>query len=116
MDAKLTDLVRRWSVEYDGADANERTIATLEGAAVISSRPSKSTRPRNPSATASTAVAAIHGDAQRDTHGRVHPRRGSAACSTATPRLSTWKTPSRPLLVTPPWRSDQASAAMTAAS
>ena len=39
--AKLDELIRRWSDEHDGTDPDPRTIATLERAAAVSSRPAK---------------------------------------------------------------------------
>lgn len=39
--AKLDELIRRWAAEHDGADPDPRTIATLERAAAVSSRPAK---------------------------------------------------------------------------
>ncbi|HPG13501.1 MAG TPA: MobF family relaxase [Microthrixaceae bacterium] len=41
VDAKLTELVRRWSYDHDGADPDARTIAGLQRAAVVASRPAK---------------------------------------------------------------------------
>ena len=41
VDAKLAELIERWSDEHDGAEPDVLTIATLERRAVTSSRPSK---------------------------------------------------------------------------
>ncbi|MCZ7535711.1 MAG: relaxase domain-containing protein [Acidimicrobiia bacterium] len=41
VDAKLAELVRRWSDEHDGATPDARTIAGLERAAAVASRPGK---------------------------------------------------------------------------
>ncbi len=38
---KLAELIGRWSDDHDGADPDPRTIAALERAAAVSSRPSK---------------------------------------------------------------------------
>jgi conjugative relaxase-like TrwC/TraI family protein len=41
VDAKLAELVRRWSVDHDGADPDPRTVARLQRAAAVASRPGK---------------------------------------------------------------------------
>ena len=41
VEAKLADLVRRWSYEHDGTDPDPRTIASLERDAARTSRPDK---------------------------------------------------------------------------
>lgn len=41
VDAKLAELVRRWSDEHDGMSPDARTIAGLERAAAVASRPGK---------------------------------------------------------------------------
>jgi conjugative relaxase-like TrwC/TraI family protein len=41
VDAKLAELLRRWRDEHDGVDPDARTIAGLERAAVLVSRPGK---------------------------------------------------------------------------
>lgn len=41
VDAKLAELISRWTTEHDGADPDARTIARLERAAVVSSRAAK---------------------------------------------------------------------------
>jgi conjugative relaxase-like TrwC/TraI family protein len=41
VDAKVTELIRRWSDENDGADPDPRTIARLERTASLASRPGK---------------------------------------------------------------------------
>jgi conjugative relaxase-like TrwC/TraI family protein len=40
-DAKLAELIGRWSANHDGQTPDARTIATLERAAVVASRPTK---------------------------------------------------------------------------
>jgi conjugative relaxase-like TrwC/TraI family protein len=40
---KLRELIARWPAEHDGADPDARTIARLERAAVVASRPDKQT-------------------------------------------------------------------------
>lgn len=42
VDAKLAELIRRWSDENDGADPDPRTITQLQRTAVVAPRPSKS--------------------------------------------------------------------------
>lgn len=39
--AKLAELVRQWSDDHDGADPDARTVAGLQRAAVVASRPAK---------------------------------------------------------------------------
>jgi hypothetical protein len=41
VDAKLTELVRRWATDHDGADPDPRTLARLQRAAAVASRPGK---------------------------------------------------------------------------
>jgi conjugative relaxase-like TrwC/TraI family protein len=41
VEAKLAELIGRWSAEHDGEDPDPRTIAELERRAVVASRPSK---------------------------------------------------------------------------
>jgi conjugative relaxase-like TrwC/TraI family protein len=41
LDAKLAELVRRWAAEHDGADPDPRTLARLQRAAALASRPGK---------------------------------------------------------------------------
>lgn len=41
VEAKLADLIRRWTSEHDGAEPDARTIAALERRAVRASRPAK---------------------------------------------------------------------------
>ena len=41
VDAKLADLIERWSVEHDGAEPDPRDLAVLERRAVLASRPGK---------------------------------------------------------------------------
>lgn len=41
VDAKLAELVQRWAGDHDGMDPDPRTIARLQRAAVLASRPSK---------------------------------------------------------------------------
>jgi conjugative relaxase-like TrwC/TraI family protein len=41
VDAKLADLIERWSAEHDGDDPDPKTIAMLERRAVTASRPGK---------------------------------------------------------------------------
>jgi conjugative relaxase-like TrwC/TraI family protein len=41
VDAKLAELIERWSAEHDGADPDSKTIAMLERRAVTASRPGK---------------------------------------------------------------------------
>src|SRR5690606_33678625 len=39
--AKRDELIQRWSSEHDGAAPDSRTVASLERAAVLASRPAK---------------------------------------------------------------------------
>ena len=46
VDAKLAELIDRWSAEHDGADPDPKTIAMLERRAVTASRPGEGPRGR----------------------------------------------------------------------
>jgi conjugative relaxase-like TrwC/TraI family protein len=41
VDAKFAELVRRWAADHDGADPDPRTLARLQRAAAVASRPGK---------------------------------------------------------------------------
>jgi conjugative relaxase-like TrwC/TraI family protein len=41
VDAKFAELVRRWAADHDGADPEPRTLARLQRAAAVASRPGK---------------------------------------------------------------------------
>lgn len=57
VDAKVTELIERWSAEHDGADPEPRVIAQLERAAALASRPDK---------THGLDAATVHADWRRD--------------------------------------------------